>query len=710
MVQGAPAAGDERVLADGGRVRLRPVREQDSEALVALHGRLSDESVYLRYFSPHRRLSSREIDRATHVDHRDREAFVVESEGRLIAVGSYEREPGSDAAEVAFEVDDACQGRGIGTLLFEALAAAARERGIRRFVANVLPHNRRMLQLFRDAGLEEHARFEGGVVAVELALGLEPALDAEALEALAAAPAYGDDAVAAVEHVQTHLSHVFLTADRVYKFRKAVDLPFVHFATRAQRNADCLREIALNRRLAPDVYLGVAPWLGTRLGAVSEELWRAQPGVPPPEHCVVMRRLPAGRDALSLLERGQLTDPQLDAAALTIARFHERASLGAPAPFPAEAWRERCVRPALDNLRVLGEHAGELLEREVLVRLTAATRERAAASSDCFERRRQAGRGVDGHGDLHLQHFWFEHEAAQPIAIDCLEFDDDLRRIDAAADVAFTAMDLHYRGAALRAERFLALYARERDDFDLYGVVDFFASYRAAVRAKVAALAAGDDAIETAQRERAARSARSHLELALRLLAARPPGALILVGGIVGTGKSSAAAELAAAGRAVVIASDRVRKRLAGIAATARRHDGIDEGIYAPEQSERVYAGMLERAAPVLASGRSSILDATWSRAADREQARRFARERGLRCLFVETRCGRGVVLERLARREAEGRDPSDAGPDFHDRSAARFEPVSEWPAGEHLVIDTGSDGWRSRLRGLADTIRSKGL
>lgn len=142
---------------------------------MALHGRLSDESVYLRYFSPHARLSEREVARSTQVDHRDREAFVVLEGDALIGVASYERGADPGAAEIAFEVDDRHQGRGIGTLLFEMLAGAARERGIRRFVANVLPQNRRMLQLFRDAGLAERTRFEGGVVEVELELAPMPA-------------------------------------------------------------------------------------------------------------------------------------------------------------------------------------------------------------------------------------------------------------------------------------------------------------------------------------------------------------------------------------------------------------------------------------------------------------------------------------------------------------------------------------------------------
>jgi predicted kinase len=263
-------------------------------------------------------------------------------------------------------------------------------------------------------------------------------------------------------------------------------------------------------------------------------------------------------------------------------------------------------------------------------------------------------------------------------------------------------MDLRYRGAAAEAERFLRVYARERDDFDLYAVVDYFASYRAAVRAKVASIAAVDAVIDPVQRTRASESARRHLEIAVQMLLRRGTALLVLVGGIVGTGKRTAAAELADATSAVVIASDRVRKRLGGLAPTARTSAGIDEGLYDPAHGERVYSGLLERAAPVLDSGRIALLDATWSRAVDRGRARRFARERGARALFIETRCAAAVALERLARREARGADPSDAGPAFHARSAARFEPPAEWPASDFRVVQTDRDDWRTALRAIA--------
>src|SRR5262249_46012030 len=299
-------------------------------------------------------------------------------------------------------------------------------------------------------------------------------------------------AATGVEWIQTHLSHVYRTGDRVYKFRKPVDLGFVRFASRAERNADCLREVALNRRLAPRVYLGVAPLCGTRarpvIGTPAESLASDPAAL---EHCVVMRRLPEGRDALSLLEQGKLSEAQLDALATRIARFHAAHGLGAPAPFSREEWLERCTAPAEQNLHPLAD-ARDLVRAEDLTLARDLAHAFEVEHADRFERRRRDGRAVDGHGDLHLQHVWFERDHADPIAIDCLEFSESLRRIDAAADAAFLAMDLRYRGASSLAGRFLRSYARESDDFDLYSVVDYFLSYRAGVRAKVAALAARD--------------------------------------------------------------------------------------------------------------------------------------------------------------------------------------------------------------------------
>jgi acetyl coenzyme A synthetase (ADP forming)-like protein len=156
------------VLTDGGTAHVRPIRPGDADALVALHARLSQETIYLRFFTPHPMLSSREIERFTQVDYDDRMALIVELDDEMVAVARYDRNPGGDGteAEVAFTVDDAHQGRGLGTILLEHLAVIARAHGITRFVAETLPQNRRMRDLFHAAGFQDEASFTEGVVRV----------------------------------------------------------------------------------------------------------------------------------------------------------------------------------------------------------------------------------------------------------------------------------------------------------------------------------------------------------------------------------------------------------------------------------------------------------------------------------------------------------------------------------------------------------------
>jgi RimJ/RimL family protein N-acetyltransferase/succinyl-CoA synthetase alpha subunit len=187
-------AGDV-VLADGGTAHVRPIRPEDAPLLAAFHARLSPESIYLRFFSPRPQLSLREIDHFTKVDYDARVALVVLLGEALIGVGRYDRLGRSEVAEVAFVVDDAQQGRGIASLLLERLATAARRRGLQRFTADVLPHNRAMLHVFHNAGFDVTSRFEDGVVrlsfpiqrtarARELTVGRERLAEARSIDRL----------------------------------------------------------------------------------------------------------------------------------------------------------------------------------------------------------------------------------------------------------------------------------------------------------------------------------------------------------------------------------------------------------------------------------------------------------------------------------------------------------------------------------------------
>jgi acetyl coenzyme A synthetase (ADP forming)-like protein len=153
-------------LSDGGTVHVRAIRPDDDAALLALYERMSEESLYLRFFSPVPPPSARQLDRLATVDHRERVALIAELGGDIVAVARYDCFPTGHEAEVAFIVDDKLQGRGIGTLLLEQLAAIGREEGITRFVATTLPQNRRMLDVFSDAGYTVTRTFSEGAVEV----------------------------------------------------------------------------------------------------------------------------------------------------------------------------------------------------------------------------------------------------------------------------------------------------------------------------------------------------------------------------------------------------------------------------------------------------------------------------------------------------------------------------------------------------------------
>ena len=168
--------GHDVVLADGSTARIRYVTIEDGPAVAALHGRLSPETVRLRYFGAHPHLSEVELDSVVSEAEPDHLVLVAERGGQLIGIAQYDRIPGSDVAEVAFVVDDAHQGLGIGTLLLEYLASEGRRNGLKRFAADTLLENNAMVQVFRDAGFTQHSNLESGVIRV--VMDIAPTLEA----------------------------------------------------------------------------------------------------------------------------------------------------------------------------------------------------------------------------------------------------------------------------------------------------------------------------------------------------------------------------------------------------------------------------------------------------------------------------------------------------------------------------------------------------
>lgn len=503
-----------------------------------------------------------------------------------------------------------------------------------------------------------------------------------------------DDLLAAgFELVETHVSQVFLGPQDVYKIKRPVFLGFLDFRTLEARRAACLAEVALNRRLAPDVYLGVEPVTRDREGR-----HRIGGAGEPVEWAVHMRRLDEAARADHRLRAGRLAEDDLRRLAEHLAAFHaaaradeHTAGFGTPERI-AENVRENFEQTRDTVTRYLTRAEADEIERhqlEFLIR-----------HPDRFERRRAAGRVRDGHGDLRLEHVYF-HDGGPPTIIDCIEFNERFRYADVCADVAFLSMDLAWHGRTDLSERFLAAYARAAGDYDLYGLVDFYEAYRAYVRGKVASMLAQDPAVGTGARWAAGREARRYylLALAAKRRSLLPP-VLLAVGGIIASGKSTIADRLAADLSAPVVDSDRTRKALLGVGASTPVHDPAWRGGYDEQVTARVYAEVFRRALVVLASGRPVVIDASFRSRAARARARELANRAGVPFVFVECRAPLEVSRRRL---EERARSPgvSDGRAEILEAFAARWEPVDELPADRHIVVDTTQP-----LEGNLDTLR----
>ncbi|UXA19799.1 AAA family ATPase [Mycobacterium sp. SMC-4] len=483
----------------------------------------------------------------------------------------------------------------------------------------------------------------------------------------------GDDASgvrvpAGPEIHETHTGIVALVGDRAYKVKKCIRTDFLDFSGVEQRERACRHEVELNRRLAPQAYLGVA-----HLSDVADG---------PAEPVIVMRRY-ADRDRLSTrVQRGVSVDDELRSIAEVLARFHAGADRGAD--IDADATPTRVEQRWRDNLVELHGYAPTLLPAAAVDQVERLCAEFLAGRAALFAERIATHRIVDGHADLLADDIFCRPEG--PVLLDCLEFDAALRHVDGIDDAAFLAMDLEFLGRGDLAAAFLDHYRRAAQDPAPPSLVHFYIAYRAVVRAKT-------DCIRAQQgRAEAAADARRHLDLAVEHLRA---GAvrLILVGGGPGTGKTTLARGLSGHLQAEVISTDDVRRELVRDGVLTGQAGALSSGLYSPEQVEKVYDAVLDRAARLLGAGQTVILDGTWRDPHHRARARELAEL--MHCRSVEFACTLPLA-EAEARIEGRRHTTSDATPGIAAALAvSTAEHDGAWDGAHRL--DTG--------RPLGDTI-----
>jgi len=506
-------------------------------------------------------------------------------------------------------------------------------------------------------------------------------------------PAAYDHPVQAIQLLETHISWILLTGPFAYKLRKPVQLGFVDFGTALLRRQDCLEEVRLNRRLAPDLYLGVRDIHGP-----ADQARFHGPGVVI-EAAVQMRQFDQEALLPLVLQRQELADSAIDALAHRLALFHDNAAV-APAG-GAYGSADRVVAPALANLQVLEESSPQA-ELGPLRRWTEATAERL---TPLFQRRLAAGQVREGHGDLHLGNMALL--AGEIVVFDCLEFNAGLRWIDPISDMAFLVMDLEQVGEPRLAARLLNGWLAQGGDYGGLHLWRWYFTYRALVRAKVTALRLA----QLQSPEHPATGPTLHLQAQLaRYLAlahqscapASPratgsqgarPQALLLCHGVSGSGKSHLARQICDRAGWIQLRSDVERRRLFGrwgVPGGPRWSGDPGADPYGPAVTQSLYEQRLPAGAEaILAAGYSAVVDATFLLSSHRAVMAALAHRCGVPLVILDCRVSPLLARRRLQARQRQGGDPSEANGSVLNRQLQMQQPFTaeEWP--RVLNVDT---------------------
>lgn len=472
-----------------------------------------------------------------------------------------------------------------------------------------------------------------------------------------------------VTHLQTHISHIFLTGPLVYKIKKPVRYDFLDFSTLERRGYFCRQEVKLNRRLTRDLYL--------RVDRITEENGKVRLNGRGRvvEYAVVMREMPQERMMNRLLAAGDIGGEEIKGLVRILVPFYQNAQTGGAVNHDGTLPVIR--RNAEENFLAIRPLVGRLFRAADYKTVLRYTRHFMERTRRLFERRVAEGRIRDCHGDLHSANICLEPGEIQ--IYDCIEFNHRFRYADVVCDLAFLAMDLDFHGYAVLSRFLLREYVRRTGDRESGRLMPFYKCYRACVRAKVHALAAAEAEVPAGERGKHRALAKRYFHLALSYARADRPLKVMVFFGLMGTGKTTLALALHRETGWKVISSDVVRKRLVGLEPTTRRTEAFGRGIYAPGLSLKTYEAMRAGAEQALQQGHSVILDGSYKRRDEREAVLELARDLGAEVCFVECTAPLSIIRDRLEKRGQDPRAVSDGRWEIFRAQKADFDLTRGW-------------------------------
>ena len=470
-----------------------------------------------------------------------------------------------------------------------------------------------------------------------------------------------------IEVIETPISWIVLTGDFAYKFKKPVNFGFLDFTTLEQRRTYCEEELRLNQRLAPDIYLDVVPVSGTedapRLGDASE----------PFEYAVRMAQFDPEQRLDRQLDRQLFEASWIDMLAEQIAEFHQRIPIVAqdsPWGEPDTLWEF-----IADNYRVCATQIDNLDDSSRLHRLLNWTAASFRELEKNLRNRKRKGHIRECHGDLHLGNITLFHNALR--LFDCIEFNLQFRWIDTFSDLAFLLMDLEANNQPRWANRCLNYYLELTGDYRGVPLLNLYKAYRSMVRAKVALIGEQPDWD----------TFRHYLQLTEQYSRSNPP-VLYLMHGVSGSGKSYLSSQLVEAIGAIRLRSDCERKRLHR--ELSRQGENLE--LYGADMNMRTFHHTSDLAKMLLKAGQTVVVDATLIRKRTRSNYIGLAESLGIPVRIISCSCKLHLIEARLARRLADGKDPSDADIDVMHQQLTSGQPLTPEEQMLTLPVDTEND------------------
>jgi len=482
-----------------------------------------------------------------------------------------------------------------------------------------------------------------------------------------------------VQVVQTHISFIFIAGDLVYKVKKAVNFGFLDFTTLEKRKFYCDEELRLNRRLAKEIYLEVVPIGEDKSGNLSFGT-----GGTIVDYAVKMKKLPEEKMLNRLLAQGTVNESIMDRIAKRVYEFHQKAATGGE--IDRIGGIDTIRHNHVENFEQTAQYIGTSIDRDRYRFIQSYAENFLNKNRQLFEERVAGHRIRDCHGDLHLQHICIGDEI---LVFDCIEFNERFRYLDVAAEVAFLSMDLDFNGYSGYGNTFVNSYLQYSSDSTIKKLLNFYKCYFAYVRGKVTSFKLDDDAINEEDKREAIDTASRYFELASSYAALLERPTIILMTGLMGTGKSVLAEKLASLLGAEMLRTDIIRKNLLDIPSGEHHFEEFGEGIYSKEMTEKTYGEALKAAQSVIEQGKSVIVDASFKKRTERNKFSSLAEKTGADFFTIECTCPEGTIKSRLESRLLNKEEASDGRWEIFQAQKKDFDRIDEVSPEVHVIIDT---------------------